>query len=112
MRLWKPTIQSFFGFLAGPKVSTREIEDAIGDVRASMLAALGEVGVNSMQSLARRIQSARDVQALWYLRGDLMAALAALQGEQRARAIVREISAEFEGLLPGGMSTRPSPLGD
>ena len=112
MRTWKPTIQSFFGFLAGPQRSTRELEDATGEIQESMLAALGPAGAKSVQSLARRIEYAPDLQALWYLRGDVMAALAAIHGEQRARAIIREISAEFEGLLPGGLSTRPSPLGD
>jgi hypothetical protein len=61
--------------------------------------------------VARRVQFADDLQALWYLRGDLMAALADLHGEAHARETIRNISDQFQGLLPKGLSTRPSPLG-
>jgi hypothetical protein len=112
MRMWKPTIQSIYGLLSGSPRATRDAEDAAGEIQEAMLDALGPRGAKEFPSVSRRIQYAADLQALWYLRGDLMAAVASLHGEQHARDIVREISAEFEGLLPGGLSTRPSPLND
>ena len=75
-----------------------------------MLSTLGESGAKQFPHVARRVRYATDVQALWYLRGDLMAALAALHGEAVARQKVQRISDMFQGLLPGGMTSRPSPL--
>ena len=51
-----------------------------------------------------------DIQALWYLRGDLMAALAAMHGEVAARQKVAAVTQMFQGLLPNGLNSRPSPL--
>lgn len=111
MRSWKPTIQSLFGLLGGAQRSSRALDDAIGDIQEAMLAALGQAGGKRFPAVWRRIQYAPDLQALWYLRGDLMAALAALHGEAHAREAIRDISEQFDGLLPRSLSTRPSPLG-
>ena len=111
MRIWKPTIQSIFGLLGGAHRSSRELDDAIGEIQESMLDALGQVGMKAFPAVSRRIMYAPDLQALWYVRGDLMAALSALHGEVQARETIQDISDRFDGLLPRGMSTRPSPLG-
>ena len=110
MRLWKPTFTSLFGLLGSQRAS-EEVDDAIGEIQEAMLEALGQTGAKSFPNVARRIMYAADLQALWYLRGDLMAALAALHGEADARETIQDISDEFDGLLPRGLSTRPSPLG-
>ena len=47
--------------------------------------------------LLRRIRFARDLEALWYLRPELVQALAAQHGERVARARVNELSAYFGG---------------
>lgn len=83
----------------------------MGDIQKAMLSALGQAGMKAYPAVTRRIHYSDDLQALWHLRGDLMAALAALHGEARARDCIREVSGQFEGLLPRGLSTRPSPLG-
>jgi hypothetical protein len=111
MRIWKPTLQSLYGLLGSAQRPMHELDDAIGEIQDAMLAALGRTGAKSFPAVSRRIQYAPDLQALWYLRGDLMAALAALHGEAHARETIRDISDRFQGLLPRGMSTRPSPLG-
>lgn len=112
MRIWKPTLQSLFGLLGGAAPSSKVLEDSIEEIQESMLHALGPNGPRNFPSLNRRIHYAQDLQALWYLRGELMAALASLHGEAQARSTIKAISQQFEGLLPRGLSTRPSPLGD
>lgn len=110
MRMWKPTIQSIYGLLGGSPKSTQALDEAMGEIQEAMLGALGQDGAGRFPAVARRIQYSDELQALWYLRGDLMAALAALYGEAQAREKIREISGHFQGLLPSGLSTRPSPL--
>jgi hypothetical protein len=75
-----------------------------------MLAVLGDAGLKHFPQITRRIRYANDVQALWYLRGDLMGALAAMHGEVVAREKLASITDMFQGLLPGGLHSRPSPL--
>lgn len=111
MRIWKPTIQSIYGLLGGAQRSSQALDAAVGDIQDAMLAALGHDGAKRFPVVARRIQYASELQALWYLRGDLMAALADLHGEAHARATIQDLSGRFQGLLPKGLSTRPSPLG-
>ena len=40
----------------------------------------------------------------------VMAALAAIHGEGTARDQVAKVTAMFQGLLPNGLNSRPSPL--
>lgn len=75
-----------------------------------MLTVLGDVGPTNFPQITRRIRYANDVQALWYLRGDLMAALATIHGEMAARKKIQSITHMFQGLLPNGLGSRPSPL--
>lgn len=112
MRWLKPNLRSsIYGLLGNPVAPSESIlENGTEDIRESMLAVLGESGPQHFPQVTRRIRYANDIQALWYLRGDLMAALAAMHGEVAARAKVASISSQFQGLLPSGLSTRPSPL--
>lgn len=111
MRIWKPTMHSIHGLLGGPAshvgrspgVSTAQIQDA-------MIAALRAAGAELPIDLILRIEAAPDPQALWYLRIELMTALAVARGETGARETVATISGQFEGLLPRGLSTRPCRL--
>ena len=57
------------------------------------------------QHVDQRMQ-AGDVQALWYLRGDLMAVLASLHGEAQARTHVQSVTDMFRGLLPRALTAR------
>ena len=74
-----------------------------------MLSALGDAAGPSAR-LAFRIRRATDIRDLWYLRGELMLAMAQVRGEGAALEAIYAISEEFEGLLPGSFSSRPSPL--
>jgi hypothetical protein len=78
-------------------------------IRQAMLDLLHEEGCQTFPHVERRILLAADLQALWYLRSDLMAALSYLQGERIARQNLQHITDMFEGALPKGMFARPVP---
>ena len=112
MRWLKPGLKSsIYGLLGNPLPPSESVlETGTEDIRESMLAVLGDRGHKHFPHVTRRIRYANDVQALWYLRGDLMAALAAMHGEMQARQKVASVTEMFEGLLPNGLNSRPSPL--
>lgn len=112
MRWLKPNLRSsIYGLLGNPIApSDSMLEGSTDEIREAMLSVLGETGQKNFPHVTRRIRYANDIQALWYLRGDLMAALASLYSETVARQKVAEISGQFQGLLPGGLHSRPSPL--
>jgi hypothetical protein len=111
MRWFKPNIRSsLYGLLGPAEPSESVLDNAEDDIRDSMLNLLRSSGAKQFPDLVRRIRYADGLQSLWYLRGDLMAAVAATRGERMARDQVASITAQFQGLLPGGLSSRPSPL--
>ena len=112
MRFFKGTLKnSIYGLLGNPVAPSDSIlETNTEDIREAMLSLLGETGTRQFANVTRRIRYANDIQALWYLRGDLMAAMAAIHGEASARQQVQEITGMFHGLLPGSLNSRPSPL--
>ena len=112
MRWLKPNLRSsIYGLLGNPVAPSESILEAgTEDIRESMLALMGDAGFKQFPQVTRRIRYANDVNALWYLRGDLMAALAAMHGERAARQRIASVTSMFQGLLPGGLSSRPSPL--
>jgi hypothetical protein len=91
--------------------SLRTIE-ALDDIRQAMLDELRTQTTQNHPLVQMRVNDASDIQDLWYLRGDLMAAIAASDGEAAARQKLAHISEMFRGLVPRGLSSRPSPLGD
>ncbi len=102
--------QSIYGLLGHGDPTLSVLEDSLEEVRDAMLALLGDEGATRHASVHRRIRYAADIQGLWYLRGDLMGALATVHGEAGARARVGTITEMFHGLLPGSLASRPSPL--
>lgn len=85
------------------------MELGLEDIRERMQASLGDA---DLEYLRRRIRLAADTQALWFLRGHLMQALSSLYGESGAREQMDELTHMFTGLLPRGLKSRHSPLGD
>ena len=109
MRWVKTTISSVWGMVGLQPVATEaERIDRTESIRERMLEVLGNEGGALRPIVRRRLQYAPDIEALWYLRSDWMAALSATQGEEAAAAHVRRIGVMFEGLLPGGLQSRPS----
>ena len=111
MRWFKGVRNSVYGLMGNQGVpSDSVLEDRTEDIREAMLALLGEGGTKQFANVTRRIRYANDIQGLWYLRGDLMAALATTLGEAGAREQVQRITQMFHGMLPGSLTSRPSPL--
>ena len=112
MRWLKPNIRSsIYGLLGNPASPTESaLENRTEDVREAMLAALGPSAPQQLSQITRRIRYANDIHALWYLRADLMGALAQMHDETTAREQIHTITGMFQGLLSNGLNSRPSPL--
>ncbi|BDT72321.1 hypothetical protein os4_18580 [Comamonadaceae bacterium OS-4] len=82
------------------------------EIRLAMLAALGDVAEKRFPLVQLRVTYASDIDDLWYLRGDVMAAVASLRGEAVAKEKLHQISTMFVGLVPQNLtnkfSVRPS----
>lgn len=85
---------------------------SLDSVREAMLDAMGASGASGYPLVRLRLSYANEIQDLWYLREDLMSVIAAIEGESVARSKLTQISQMFRGLMPRGMSTRPSRLGN
>ena len=79
-------------------------------IREAMLALAGPDAGDRAAGLVRRIRYATDLQALWFMRGEIMQLLSRNYGEGAAREKIDELSALFADLLPSGLRSRPSPL--
>ncbi|MES2633655.1 MAG: hypothetical protein V4669_11835 [Pseudomonadota bacterium] len=115
MRWFKPNLRSSIYAIFGsgppqgePVTLASKIDMEV--VRLEMLALLDGAQGERVPSLRRRITYAGEIQGLWFLRGELMAVLANLHGETVARELIGEVSQLFDGLVPDGLRSRPSPL--
>ena len=113
MRSFKPNLRSsiYAIFSLGPSAPPSASEfTSIEDIRSAMLELMTPVEAIRFPHVMQRVSYAGDVQGLWFLRGDLMAALASTHGEVAAREKLETLSEMFEDLLPDGLRSRPSPL--
>lgn len=111
MRWIKPNLKdSVLALLGGGELSAAVLEDRTEDIRLFILMELGDFAEDNYPKLVRNVKYAQDAQGLWYARGEVMAVLADMHGETVAREKVERISDKFKGLLPRGLSSRPSSL--
>ncbi|UUZ73910.1 hypothetical protein LP415_13690 [Polaromonas sp. P1(28)-8] len=101
---------SLMVLLGSGEASPSLLEDRTEDIRQFILDELGDFGEQHYPKITRRIRYAQDPQGLWYARSDVMAVLAAIHGETVAREKINRINDKFKGLLPRGLSSRPSSL--
>jgi hypothetical protein len=101
---------SVLALLGGGDLSPAVLEDRTEDIRLFILMELGEFAETNYPKLVRNVTYAQDAQSLWYTRGEVMAVLADMHGETIAREKMDRISDKFRGLLPRGLSSRPSTL--
>ncbi|HZY18588.1 MAG TPA: hypothetical protein VFE82_08905 [Ramlibacter sp.] len=115
MRWFKPNLRNSLHaiFSGGPTTLPPDGEAGFGleDIRQKMLDLTSMDSDERTIAVRRRIRYADDVQALWFVRGELMALLAREHGEAAAYEQIEMISDMFVELLPRGLRSRPSPLG-
>ena len=81
------------------------------DIRGAMLSMASADSDDRALAVIRRIRYAADLEALWYIRGELMGLLARCHGEAVAWEMLEDLSVLFSDLLPPGLRSRSSPLG-
>jgi hypothetical protein len=92
------------------KAATLSKASVLSTIRHSMLDAMSMAAAGPYSVIRLRVTHAQELQDLWYLRGEVMEAIAALDGEAEARRKLAHISQRFKGHLPRALATRPSPL--
>jgi len=97
-------------FSGQPGSDDARLQAALEDIRRAMLECLGEAAALAYPVVRLRVTYANDLQDLWYLRGDVMEAVASVDGEALARRKLTQVSDMFRGHLPKGLVSRPSPL--
>jgi hypothetical protein len=109
---WKKSkIASSLMSLFGESVPDTAPDGRIQEIRQAMLDCLTVLNANEQTlHILARVTRAPDIQALWYLRADVMILLASLMGESRAHTQLRPITDMFVGLLPAAQKSRPSRL--
>lgn len=85
-----------------PSPARSATADELARIRLAMLQTLG-TGTTATR-LHLRVATARDAWALWDLRNDLMAVLAAREGESAATRAVTALTPLFQDLLPAGLA--------
>ncbi len=105
---WKSSVflsgvSSFFRYNPGAK--GKPIAQSMHDIREAMLKAMGSDASSKFPVIQLRVTYADDVHDLWYLRGDVMAAIASFDGEVLAREKVASISEMFVGLVPKSLTS-------
>ena len=76
-------------------------------VRSHMLQMLSGHEGADFHRLAERVRYADELESLWYLRQDLLAALSTVHGEAAAARKVAPLKALFRGLLPAALTAAP-----
>jgi len=101
------SLRKLIRFLPIPTLGLRQSEERrAGEIRVAMLNMLRLHGGHSVSRVAQRVQFADDLEALWYLRQDVMTALNDLDGESAARRQMKQINSMFRGRLPESMGPR------
>jgi hypothetical protein len=91
------TKNSFWGFINRPS-DTNVLQ--IERIRIAMLNALDVHCADAHSSLDSSIRFASDLEALWYLRPDLLSAIASCRDQGAATKVLQDISMLFRGHLP------------
>ena len=101
------SLRKLIRLLPLPVPGLRQSEERrAGEIRMAMLNMLRLHGGSAVSRVAQRVQFAGDLEALWYLRQDVMTALSDLDGEGAARLQMKQINSMFRGRLPDAMGPR------
>ena len=106
----RSSLLRLLAFGRSPETVTARERQGLERVRASMLQLLARHEGAHFYRVAERIRYADEMECLWYLRQDVLAALSVIHGEAAARNEVAPLNALFKGLLPASLtatSARP-----
>lgn len=85
----------------------RSTERQMGQIRTAMLSLLQAHSGHGVARVVQRVRFAGDLEALWYLRQDVLTALSAVDGEVAAQRQMARINRLFKGGLPATLGPRP-----
>lgn len=103
MRWNKPNLRSSLHGLLGrdAPASTAWVRNQdLEDIRYAMIQSLAGLSGGDVARMNMRLRYAGDIEALWYLRSDLLDTLTLLRGEAIAQTVLDRITPMFQGQLP------------
>lgn len=99
-------VRSSLWAVLGIGESSDSADEALERVRKAMQLVIEQYGGDDHIRLDMKINFARQVAELWFLRPELMQVVAATQGEQVAQECMAEITALFKKHQLGGTPSR------
>ena len=103
MRWNKPNLRNSLHGLLGrdaPASTSWVRNHGLEEVRYAMIQCLVGLGGSEVARMNMRLRYAGDIEALWYLRSDLLDTLTLLRGEAIAQTVLDRITPMFQGQLP------------
>lgn len=103
MRWNKPNLRNNLHDLLGrdkPASTAWVHNQGLEEVRRAMLQSLAGLTGSDVARMNMRLRYAGDIEALWYLRTDLLHTLVPLRGEQLAQRVMDQVTLMFHGQLP------------
>ena len=88
--------------------TSEENSEQVDRVRVAMLDALHGHCAEAHLRIDAPIRFATDLEALWYMRTDLMQAVASSKGELTATQVIKEVTSLFKGHLRSAKASRYS----
>ncbi len=112
MRWNKPTLRNNLHDLLGrdkPSSTAWVHNQGLEEVRRAMLHSLAGLTGSDVARMNMRLRYAGDIEALWYLRTDLLHTLVPLRGEQAAQGVINHVTQLFQGQLPRALQPVRAP---
>lgn len=100
-------LRNSFWAILGPQ-ETETPQAVVERVRLAMRCAVQDHLGDEAEALQRQLEYAQDIESLWYLRPEIMNAIAAERGEATAHDCLTGLTALFRNHHPGA---RPSRFG-
>ena len=103
MRKTLSRFTSSFAALLTEQNTIIDVEGRVENIRVAMLDELSVLESNPCIEISRtwtHIAQAPDIQALWYLRSEMLRLLGEFHGEQGARVHMDRITQMFQGVVP------------
>ena len=114
MRWNKPNLRNSLHDLLGrdkPSSTAWVRNQGLEDVRQAMLQSPAGLAGSEVARMNMRLRYAGDIEALWYLRTDLLSTLVPWLGEAKARWVMDQLTTQFQGQLPRALQPTLPPRG-